>query len=119
MTPHSVILEGAYARLLIYLFWYLFDTGMQNRMVFLWLYGVLAALVFAWICVRALMIRNEYPWRWVKSLTYCVLILLALRVSNTDVMRLLVFLSIFGYALTLERLGRKKGKPEARKPSGL
>ena len=50
LLSNSVILEGASTGSLIYLFWYLSDSAMQDRTMFLRMYGVLTVISFALVC---------------------------------------------------------------------
>ena len=50
LLSDSVILEGASTGSLIYLFWYLSDSAMQDRTMFLRMYGVLTVISFALVC---------------------------------------------------------------------
>ena len=104
-------LEGAYAGVSNLLFGYLAGYPyLEYRTAFTWLYVVLTVGIFAAICVTVFQIRDEQPWRWVKSLTYCLLSAAAMAVSNTGLIRFLVFvLAVTVYPWTIKRLERKGG----------
>jgi hypothetical protein len=104
----TLLLEGAYTGLLIYWFSYRADLGAQYRTVFMWLHGMLALAALIGIGIMSLRIRKQSPRRWVTSLAYCICIALDLFIWNTDIMRFVVFLAFFGYAITLVGLERSR-----------
>ena len=50
LVSDSVILEGASTGSLIYLFWYLSGSALQERTVLLWMYVALTVISFALVC---------------------------------------------------------------------
>lgn len=66
--------------------------------VFVWIYGVLTVFAFVYVMYAAFSLRSRYRWRWSSSLTYCALNFAALLVSNTDLIRFLVFVGFLVYA---------------------
>ncbi|MCI1223322.1 MAG: hypothetical protein LKG06_06335 [Bifidobacterium subtile] len=103
-----LLLEGAYTGLLIYWFSYRAAFGTQYRTVFMWLHGMLALAALVGVVIMSLRLRKQSPRRWIKSLAYCVCIALDLFIWNTDIMRFVVFLAFFGYAITLVGLERSR-----------
>ncbi|MCI1675776.1 MAG: hypothetical protein LKI28_05780 [Ancrocorticia sp.] len=71
--------------------------------VFSWIYLFCAVVFAAIMFYSAVDERQRYPQRWVRSIIYRICITAALVISNTDLIRLLVFVAYFPLAWSLTR----------------
>ena len=100
----SALPEGIFTGLAILWFSQLSAAPSETgQTVFLWVYGVLAVAAFLFAIVATVAQRDRYPWRWKRSLIYCLLIVAALALANTNLTRLLVFIAFLVYAVVVDR----------------
>lgn len=101
----SAIPEGVYAGFLLYLFFNLTVEPMQLYLV--WINSLFACLALAYVLWAGVTIRDRWPWRWHRSLVYCVLVFCALILLNTGWSRwCIVFVYLAYSAIIYYRLRR-------------
>lgn len=68
--------------------------------------GAVALIAFVWAVVQSIQVHNQYPRQWLRVLFYCVLVLAALIISNTNWVRLSVLIALILYARVSEHMTR-------------
>lgn len=89
-----------------------------GRLLLLWLNGAIMIGTFIWAIIQSIQINDRYHYRWIRVTIYCVLILLALIICNTDWTRFAVLVALVLYIIVSKRKLRnresllKEGHPQ-------
>lgn len=70
-----------------------------GRSLLLWLNGAIIVGAFIWVVIQSLKINDKHHYRWIRSTTYCALILLALIICNTNWTRFMALVALVLYSI--------------------